>query len=206
MRKALSCVLMMTLLLSGCKAGGAGETPEEAALAVRDAYQSLAGWSAAVDITAEVGDKVFDFTLDAVWRREGETVLTITAPELLAGITARIAEGETVLEYDGAGLSLGLLDDSGVTAVSAVTALMGQIEKGYQARCAWAGENGEFLQVTYRDPELAPSEGTEFLLTFERASRALRSAEVSVAGETVLTAEFTNFTMEEQQDDTGDGA
>ena len=83
---------------------------------------------------------------------------------------------------------------------------MGQIEKGYQARCAWAGENGEFLQVTYRDPELAPSEGTEFLLTFERASRALRSAEVSVAGETVLTAEFTNFTMEEQQDDTGDGA
>ncbi|MFG6352922.1 MAG: hypothetical protein K1W21_15245 [Oscillospiraceae bacterium] len=83
MRKALSCVLMMTLLLSGCKAGGAGETPEEAALAVRDAYQSLAGWSAAVDITAEVGDKVFDFTLDAVWRREGETVLTITAPELL---------------------------------------------------------------------------------------------------------------------------
>lgn len=31
----------------------------------------------------------------------GETVLTITAPENIAGVTARILEGETALEYDG---------------------------------------------------------------------------------------------------------
>ena len=108
-------------------------------------------------------------------------------------------------EENGAETYSPVTEESGSPAPD-LSALMGQIEKGYQARCAWAGENGEFLQVTYREPERAPSEGTEFLLTFERASRALRSAEVSVAGETVLTAEFTNFTMEEQQDDTGDGA
>ena len=186
MRKALSCVLMITLLLSGCRAGsaGAGQTPEEEALAVREAYQNLAGWSAGVDVTAEVGEKVFDFTLDAVWRREGETVL----------------------EYDGAGLSLGLLDGSGLTPMSAVTGLMAQVEKGYMAKCVWAGEGEELLQITFRDPELAPNEGTEYQLTFDRASRALLGAEASVAGKTVLTAQFTNFTMEEQQDDTGDGA
>ena len=205
MRKALSCVLMMTLLLCSCKAGTAGETPEDAALAVRDAYQSLAGWGADVDITAEVGDKVFDFTLRADWRRDGETVLVITAPELLAGITARIAKGETVLEYDGAGISLGLLDGKGLTAVSAVTGLMEQIDKGYMAKCAWAGENGECLQITFRDPEGEPNTGTEYQLTFDRESRALLGAEVSVAGETVLTAAFQNFTMELKQDDAGNG-
>lgn len=203
MRKALSCVLMITLLLSGCQAGSAGETPEEAALALREEYQALAGWSATVDISVCYSEAVFDFTLDAQWQREGETVLTVTAPELVAGITARIAQGETVLEYDGAGLSLGLLDSSGLTPVSAVTAIMAQIEKGYMAKCAWAGEEEQYLQISYQDPELEANTGTQFLLTFDRASHALLSAEVSVAGETVLTARISNFTTELKQDDAG---
>ena len=206
MRRILSCVLIMTLLLSGCKAASAGETPEEAALAVRDRYQSLAGWSATVDVTADVGGKVFDFTLDASWQREGETVLTITAPELLAGITARIAKGETVLEYDGVGVSLGLLDGSGLTPVSVVTGLMAQIEQGYMARCAWAGEGEQELQITFRDPEAEPNTGTQYVLTFDRAGMELRSAEVSVDGAVVLSARISNFTTELKQNDTGDTA
>ena len=204
MRKLTACVLMMTLLLSGCQAGTtAAETPEDAALALREEYKALAGWSAVVDVSVCYSEAVFDFAMDAKWSREGETVLTVTAPELVAGITARIAEGETVLEYDGAGLSLGLLDGGGLTPVSAVPALMEQIEKGYMAKCAWAGESEQYLQIDFRDPELEANTGTQFLLTFDRASRALLSAEVSVAGETVLTAQISNFTTELKQDDAG---
>lgn len=203
MRRMLSCVLMMSLLLCSCKAGVGEMTPDTAALAVRDTYGNLAGWSSTVDVTAEVGDKVFDFTLDAQWRREGETVLAITAPELLAGITARTAQGETVLEYDGAGLSLGLLDGDGLTPVSAATAFMEQIEKGWMAKCTWSGENGEQLQITFRDPELEADTGTQYLLTFDRAGGALLAAEVSTAGETVLTARISNFTSERSQNETG---
>ena len=194
MRRLLSCVLMMILLLSGCKGGG-DRSPEEAALALRDTYKDLAGWSSTVDVTADVGDKVFDFTLDAGWQRDGETVLTITAPELLAGITARIADGETVLEYDGAGLSLGLLDGRGLTAVSAVPWVMEEIAGGYMAKCAWAGENKELLQITFRDPEAESNKGTEFRVTFDRETLALNGAEVSVDGATVLTVAFRNFAM-----------
>ena len=193
MRKLLSCVLMMTLLLAACAPAG-GETPENAALALRDAYENLAGWTSAVDVTAEVGDKVFDFTLEASWQKEGETVLTITAPELLAGITARIADGETVLEYDGAGLSLGLLDGRGLTAVSAVPWVMEQIGSGYMARCAWAGENRELLEITFRDPEAEAGKGTEYRVAFDRETFALSGAEVSVDGAAVLTVTFRGFT------------
>lgn len=203
MRKLTACVLMMTLLLSGCQAGTAGETPEDAALAVREEYKALAGWSATVDVSVCYSETVYDFTLDARWQRKGETVLTVTAPDLLAGVTARIAEGETVLEYDGAGLSLGLLDGEGLTPVSAVTALMEQIETGYMAKCAWAGDGEQYLQISFQDPEQAPNTGTQFLLTFDRNSHALLSAEVSVEGVTVLSANLTNFTAEMTQDDTG---
>lgn len=205
MRKLTACVLMMTLLLSGCRAGPAAETPEDAALAVREEYKALAGWSAVVDVSVCYSETVYDFTLNAEWRREGETVLTVTAPELLSGITARIAKGETVLEYDGAGLSLGLLDGDGLTPVSAVTAVMEQIEKGWMAKCAWAGEEEQYLQITCRDPELEADTGTQFLLLFDRSTHALLSTEVSVAGETVLTARVSNFTTEMAQDDTENG-
>ncbi len=207
MRKALSCVLMITLLLSGCRAGSGGNTPEEEALALRETYQALAGWSASADLSVCYTETVYDFSLDAQWRRDGETVLTVTAPELVAGITARVAQGETVLEYDGAGLSLGLLDDSGLTPVSAVTACMEQIQRGWMAKCAWAGENDAHLQISFQDPEREDNAGTQFLLTFDRAGYALLSAEVSAQGRTVLSAQFSDFTMEMMNpNDTGDSA
>ena len=207
MRKALSCVLMITLLLSGCRAGSGGNTPEEEALALRETYQALAGWSASADLSVCYTETVYDFSLDAEWRRDGETVLTVTAPELVAGITARVAQGETVLEYDGAGLSLGLLDDSGLTPVSAVTACMEQIQRGWMAKCAWAGENDAHLQISFQDPEREDNAGTQFLLTFDRAGYALLSAEVSAQGRTVLSAQFSDFTMEMMNpNDAGDSA
>lgn len=207
MRKALSCVLMITLLLSGCRAGSGGNTPEEEALALRETYQALAVWSASADLSVCYTETVYDFSLDAQWRRDGETVLTVTAPELVAGITARVAQGETVLEYDGAGLSLGLLDDSGLTPVSAVTACMEQIQRGWMAKCAWAGENDAHLQISFQDPEREDTAGTQFLLTFDRAGYALLSAEVSAQGRTVLSAQFSDFTMEMMNpNDTGDSA
>lgn len=196
MRKIVACVLMMILLLSGCQANGGGESADEFAAAIRTEYQNLAGWSATADLSAEYDSKVFDFTMAVQWQREGETVLAITAPDLLAGITARVEKGETVLEYDGAGLSLGALNGDGLTPVSAVTALMERIDQGYMAQCAWTGPEDSQLAVLCRDPELAANQGTEFLLTFDRSSHALLGTEVSVAGTTMLTISFSDFTMD----------
>ena len=54
MRKLLSCVLMMTLVLSGCKAGGGGEdSPDNLAALIRGEYLSLTAWTATVSVTAD---------------------------------------------------------------------------------------------------------------------------------------------------------
>lgn len=201
--KMISCVLMMILLLTGCGASDS-DSPENLAALIRAEYLALRGWSATADLSAAYGEQVFDFTVKTVWQREGDTLITVTAPDLIAGITARIREGETILEYDGAGLSLGMLDLSGLTPVSAIPALMDCITTGYMARCSWSGEGeSRELVILCRDPNAAPQEGTEFTLIFDPATHALKRAEVSVNGELRLTAGFTDFTMELNVDETG---
>lgn len=203
MRRTLSCVLMMTLLLTAC-GGERADSPEALAADIRGEYLSMQSWTARADITASYGETVFLFSLAASGEREGETVLTLTAPETIAGITARIRKGETLLEYDGAGLSLGALDDSGLTPVSALPAILSALAEGYMARCLWDGEApGRLLLVQCRDPRAAEGEGTGFDLWLEPESHKLRRAEVSRGGVTVMTVDFTDFTMELTNDGAG---
>ena len=202
MRRIVPCVLMMTLLLAGC--GSREEDPRQAAARLRGEYLNLDGWSSVVSITADYGERVYDFTVDARWRREGETVLTVISPELLAGITARIRNGEGALEYDGAGLSIGMLDGDGLTPDSAVPALMARITNGYMARCSWLEEDGSrILLVEYRDPERKEQEGAEYFLRFCPDTFALLEAEVSVDGVLRLKAVFDDFTMEMTENEAG---
>lgn len=203
MRKMVSCVLMMTLLLAGC-GNSKADDPENLAALIRAEYLSVSGVSATAELSADYGEQVFDFTVNANWKREGDTVITVAEPELIAGITARIREGETLLEYDGAGLSLGLLDLSGITPVSALPALMDCITAGYMARCDWHGEGeGRELMVLCRDPNAAPEEGVEYELYFDPVTYALKRAAVSVGGVLRLQAKFTEFTLEMTNDEVG---
>ena len=203
MRKALSCVLMMTLLLCACT-GERDDSPEQLAAAIRGEYLSLAAWQAEADVSVSYGDAVFQFSLSAAGEKDGETVLTVTAPDTVAGITARIRNGETLLEYDGAGLSLGLLDDSGLTPVSALPAVLLSLTEGYMARCAWQGEGeSRVLLIQCRDPRAAEGKGTGFDLYLDPATHALLRAEVSTDGVLVRTVRFNEFTMEMTNDGTG---
>ena len=208
MRKALSCVLMMTLLLTGCGAGGSGEeSPENLASRIRMEYLALSGWSAQLQVTADYGERVYEFGLDAVWRKDGETVLTITSPELVAGITARVRDGEGYLEYDGASLSTGPLTGEGMSPLEVIPFVMEELTGGYMARASYV-EEGErrLLTVLCRDPEGEEGTGAECTLWFDPESHDLLRAELSWDGVTVLRAEVNAFTKEMTNGDTEDHA
>jgi hypothetical protein len=190
---------MILPLLAGCGGGAkqGGTAADQLALAIRTEYLAMTACSATVDMTADYGQRVYEYTLSVSWQKGGETVLTVLAPEIIAGITARIQDGSTYLEYDGASLETGPLAAEGFSPLEAVPTLLDAIFSGYIAECdlETVGET-EQLWICCRDPESDPGTGTETALWFDADSHALARAELLSDGCTVLQCELTDFTKE----------
>lgn len=200
MRRLRMCVLMMTLLLLLSACGGAGEAKgspaEELALAVRGELLDMTACTAVMEVTADYGQRVYEYTVQVSYEAEGETVLTLTAPAELAGITARIRGRETALEYDGVRWETGALDDSGMSPVDAVPALLTYARKGFMAECGMETvDETELLRVVCRDPEGTAGAGRECSLWFDSETHALVRGELSQDGVTVIQCRFTEFAL-----------
>lgn len=207
-KKLLSLPILLIFLLTSCTTtggapgAGAEQTAEEAARVLRTAYLAADSCSGTVGVTADYGLRVYEFTLDFTWQRAGETVLTLTAPEELAGLTARVAQGETWLEYDGISLDTGELTGEGLTPMELVPALLVWIQEGYMAQCVYETLDGApALRVGFRDPDVQPGAGTECDAWFDRSSNAPLRAELTWNGELVLSGNFTNFTLGDEHSD-----
>ena len=199
MRKRLCALMMILFLLTGCSGGDkeGGYSAEELALSIRAEYLAMTECSTTVDITADYGQRVYEYTLDVAWQKNGETVLTVVAPEKIAGVTARIKAGSARLEYDGASIETGMLSAEGLSPMEAVPAILEYIFSGFIAECDFetVGEEQQ-LWFCCRDPERSPGEGTEAVFWFDAADHGLKQAEVMSDGYTVIRCVFNDFTKE----------
>lgn len=187
---------MMTccLLLAACVDTGGGSKAEQLALDIRGEYLALEGFTAGVEIAADYGERVYEYTVDLSYAREGESVLTVTAPETIAGVTARISGEDTALEYDGVRVETGPLDSAGMSPIDAIPALLEQVEEGFIAACGMEeGGETQLLRVICRDPESTAGEGRECSLWFDPDTHALLRGEFSQDGATVIRCEFSDF-------------
>lgn len=196
MRRCVCALMISVLLLSGC--GSKVNTADELALNIRTEYMAMTGFHAIADIVADYGERIYEYTLDAVWQKDGETVLTVIKPEMIAGITARIKDGSSILQYDGASLETGELSPDGFSPVEAIPALVGYITSGYMAECGIEEEeNGQqLLRILCRDPENSSGTGPETNFWIDVGTHALVRAEFLYNGYTVIQCVFTEFTKE----------
>ena len=183
---------MMTLFLTGC-GGGGGKEAEELALSIRGEYLAMESCAIQASVTADYGQRVYEYEM-AVSVNGTETVLTLSAPETVAGLTARLAGEESQLEFDGLSVETGPLDGDGLTPVSAVPALLEAARSGYITACGLEGE-GTVLRVDCGDPTGSPGSGVEYALWFDASTHTLTKGEISVDGFRVILCEFSQFTM-----------
>ena len=190
MRKLVLCVLMTTLL-TGCGQPGVSEA-EELALTIRGEYLAMDRCAVQAAVTADYGQRVYQYEM-AVSVNGEETSLTLSAPETVAGLTARLSGEENLLEFDGVSVETGPLDGDGLTPVSALPALLEAARSGYITACALE-EDGTLLRMDCGDPAGSPGTGTEIVLWFDAAAHTLVRGEVNVDGFRVILCEFSGFT------------
>lgn len=199
MRK-LGCVLMMTvLLLTGC--GKGLDEAEQAALDIRTTYLSMVGCTATLDMTADYSERIFECVLALDHTAGGDTVLTVQEPEMLKGVTARLRNGESLLEFDGIQLETGALSDTGLSPIDCVPVLLKAVQEGFIS--AWSIETlgeRECVRFTTSNPDNQPGQGQEVHLWFDRESYALMRGEISSNGFTVLRCEVNDFTWKEKEE------
>ena len=191
MRKLLLCVLMTIFLLAGCGKAGGNEA-EELALTIRGEYLAMDSCALQASVTADYGQRVYQYEMAAAVCGE-ETILTLSAPETVAGLTARITGEDSLLEFDGVSVETGTLDSQGLTPVSALPALLEAARSGYITACALE-EDGTLLRMDCGDPAGAPGRGTETVLWFDAGTHALRKGEISVDGFRAILCECSSFT------------
>jgi len=193
--RKLCCVPMIALLfLTGCFGRAKISEGEELALAIRGEFLEATSCAAVAEVVADYGQRVCRYEMD-VSVTEEETVLVLTGPETVAGITARIRGEEGLLEYDGLSVETGPLNQEGLTPVSAVPALLEATRSGYMTSCMLEEESG-LLRVDCGDPEGVPGQGVEITLWFEQSSHTLIRGEIMNDGVRVIHCTFSQFTKE----------
>lgn len=120
MRRTCPLLLALMLLLSGC--GRGDKNAERLAEARTRALGAACAMEASV--TADYGDRVYDFTLRLEESAPGEGVVSVLAPETLAGVTVSYTAGCGTLRYDDLTLDTGELTKSGLSPMEALPALL----------------------------------------------------------------------------------
>ena len=127
MKRVLSLILVLSALLAGCQS----DQYIDRAMALRKKLLAGNGCSFTTVISADYGDKIFQFTMDCTADSDGKISFVVTKPETIAGISGQISGEEGKLLFDEQVLSFDLLTDGLVTPVSAPWLLLRTLRGGY---------------------------------------------------------------------------
>lgn len=128
MRRLFMIVLMINLiLLCGC---GSGAAEDETGLQLlRARLDNCAALSFQADLTADDGTYISEYTLRCSLAGD-EMHIELLAPQLLAGVRARLREKSAALEFDGLLLDAGVLNDDGLSPIAAPATIVDALGQG----------------------------------------------------------------------------
>lgn len=148
----IALLLLICLMLTACSGE---EQPLREALDFREVLKQHGGCSFRASVTSEIDGRFYSFSLDAVYRSEGDTSLKVTAPEELAGIEASMRDRNANIRFEETELTFGVPDET-LTSPLYAPLIFGQCwERAYIDSAANAdGQYDAIYCLGYGDEEL----------------------------------------------------
>lgn len=144
MKKA-AVFLLVLCLLCGCDAKNGGM---ERAMALRTSLISADGYCFTAQITADFGDKTYDFSMDCTFDTEGNMEFCILEPEYLCEVTGTVNAEGGALTFDDTAFAFPLVGDTYLSPVSTPWVMVKVLRGGYVRACS---EEGDVCRVTVDD-------------------------------------------------------
>ena len=185
MKRGLA-LLLLVFTLAGC---GKEDDCLERGMALRNKLLQSSGYSFQAEITADYGDKTYEFTMQCSVDKNRNLTFTVTEPESIGGISGVISGAGGQLTFDNTVLAFDLLADGEVSPVSAPWLLIKTLQGGYLSSCGMDGEN---LRLTIDDSYEADALQLDIWLDDQDLPD---HAEILWQGRRVLSLDVEDFTF-----------
>ena len=184
--KRIVLFLVVLALLCGCQPVN---NDLDRAMVLRTKLNQGAGCSFEADITADYGDKTYQFSLLCVADQKGNVTFEVLSPKTIAGIKGKIDNEGGKLTFDDVALSFALQADGFLSPVSAPWILIRALTGGYVRHC---GQEESLLRVTVDDSY----QDDAFMLDIwlNDANIPIR-ADIFEANRRILALEIKNFKL-----------
>lgn len=187
-RRAPKTILLcaLCLLLTACSAGP--EAPEVRVRNLRRPFSDGAQVQGRAVLTADYGERVYDWTVSVNGSAQAGT-MTVEEPENIAGTVLRWSDGSTSLSCEDVTLETGPLSDH-LSPADAIPTLLSICQSGQVLECGWEDD------LLYAKLSHPTEDGIHALCWF--GDDTLRRCELNEAGKTLLTLDFSDFTLSEE--------
>ncbi len=140
--KLSALFLCASLFLFGCKAS---EDCLDKGISFRNRLLESNGCSFQSEITADYGERVYQFSMACRADKDGNVTFEVQAPESISGICGKITGQSSAITFDDQILAFQSLTDDQITPVNAPWILLKTLRSGYIRSCA--EEDGGFALV-----------------------------------------------------------
>lgn len=179
MKRVLPFILCL-ILLCGCADDGKAQFAEFVKI-----VSSTENISFSAHVSAQYDDKTAEFTL-AYEQTKDTASVSVVEPELLSGIKAKLSGESLSLEYEGAMLDIGTLDDAELSPVSALPLIVCAMRDGH-LEISWV--EGDMIAA-----RIIPADDYVVTLWID-SSLTPCSAEISYKEKTVVSVEISDWTV-----------
>ena len=188
MRKTgFALLILPALLLAGCGA----EQPEAAGF--RNAYMEMDGCTMDAAVSCDADGSPWRAELRCAYIPDGTSEIEVLSPETIAGVRAVLDSGNWYLQFDGKALDAGTVSRERISPAACLPRLMDALRNGWLLEENQEEWNGIPCARLALDQTGTQTEKIYSTLWLRRDNGAPLRGEISVDGETVLTAEFTSF-------------